>query len=209
MNVPNLAGKIKIIQSAMTGFVAGVAIESYMPTIACSTTSPYSRRICGRGVRHTDSAAFTVMWSMAQRPTANIPFEANHFVLLSERGPATAQPDSDNSQHQQQIITADELPDSSPQQEAATVTVQPVSDLTDADTDSPMPVDSAAQEQSAPNRTCDSENIDLDASDIGGSAAQVDSARTVCNAQIDTLRHSNQIWLIDWLIEVDLYAGLL
>jgi len=76
----------------------------------------------------SDVPCATLIQPLSHRPTASIPFQANHFVLLSEHDSATAQPDSDNSQHQQQTITTDELPDSRQQQDATTVTLQPVCD---------------------------------------------------------------------------------
>jgi len=71
----------------------GVMIKSYYPPMYGLGNSPYSRTVCGRGVRGTQSPAFVLMWSMFNRPMEAQPFHPNHFVLLLERN-MMAEPDS-------------------------------------------------------------------------------------------------------------------
>jgi len=71
----------------------GVVIQSYYPPVNGVRSSPYSRTVCGRGVRATMSTAFVLMWSMFTRPTDSERFHPNHFILLVDRN-MTPEPDS-------------------------------------------------------------------------------------------------------------------
>jgi len=48
--------------------------------------SPYIRTIYGSTICRTSSPAFTLMWTMCSPPSKSTAFNANHVILLAERG---------------------------------------------------------------------------------------------------------------------------
>ena len=61
-----------------------VALQSYCPPASTTglLSGPFSRQICGRGVRKVATAAMILMWELTYAPTDFKTFKPSRFVIL-------------------------------------------------------------------------------------------------------------------------------